>query len=65
MARIRTLFAGTILGGALGVVLAPGPAGRRWRRLFAARRCRGLAAFGGAPCTQESGATGDNETVEE
>jgi hypothetical protein len=64
MARMRTLFAGTILGGALSVVLAPGPAGRRWRRLLAARGCRALAAFGGAPCTQESCATGDKETVE-
>jgi len=65
MARVRTLFVGTILGGALSVVLAPRLVGQRCRRLAAARRCRALAAFGGAPCTQESRATGDKETVDE
>jgi hypothetical protein len=65
MARVRTLFVGTILGGALSVVLSPGLVGRRCRRRLAARACRAVAAFGGPPCTQESCATGDKETVDE
>jgi hypothetical protein len=62
---MRTLFVGSILGGAASVMLAPLLAGLRYRRLLAARDARALAAFGGAPCTQESCATGDKETVEE
>jgi len=62
---MRTLFVGTILGGALSLVLAPGLAGRRARSMLAARACRTVAAFGGAPCAQESCAAGDKETVEE
>ena len=60
---MRTLFVGSILGGALSVVLAPVLVGLRYRRLLAARHGRDLAAFGGAPCTQESCAEGDKETV--
>ncbi len=65
MARMRTLFFGSILGGAVSAVLARRLADLRYRRLLAARHGRALAAFGGAPCTQESCATGDKETVEE
>jgi hypothetical protein len=65
MARMRTLFVGSILGGLASVILAPVLAGFRYRRLLVARDARALAAFGGAPCTQESCATGDKETVEE
>ena len=64
MSRMRTLFVGGVLGGALSVVLAPLLAGLRHRRLLAARNARTLAAFGGAPCTQDSCATGDKDTVE-
>jgi hypothetical protein len=65
MARMRALFVGSVLGGALSAVLARRLNDLRNRRLLAARRDRTLAAFGGAPCTQESCATGDKETVDE
>jgi hypothetical protein len=65
MARMRTLLYGSILGGAVSAVLARRLADLRYRRLLAARHGRVLAAFGGAPCTQGSCATGDKETVEE
>ena len=61
---MRTLFFGSILGGAVSAVLARRLADLRYRRLLAARHGRALAAFGGRPCTQESCATGDKETVE-
>jgi len=64
MSRMRTLFVGSVLGGVLSVALAPLLAGLRYKRLLAAREARTLAAFGGAPCTQDSCATGDKETVE-
>jgi hypothetical protein len=62
---MRALFVGSILGGALSAVVARRMADLRNRRLLAARHSRALAAFGGAPCTQESCAAGDKETVEE
>jgi len=61
MARLRTVFVGTFLGGALSVVLAPLVVAPRYRRRLAARRDRALAAFEGPPCTQDSGVAGDKE----
>ena len=50
MARLRTVFVGSILGGALSVMLAPLVVAPRYRRLprRPARLAR-LAAFGGPP----------------
>ncbi len=62
MARPRTVFVGTFLGGVFSVVLAPLVVAPRYRGRVAARRDRALAAFGGPPCTQDSCAAGDNET---
>jgi hypothetical protein len=69
MARLRTVFVGTFLGGALSVVLAPLVVAPRYRRRLATRRDRTLAAFDGPPCmqdgppcTQDSRAAGDKES---
>lgn len=62
MARLRTVFVGTFLGGALSLVLAPLVVAPRYRRRLAARRDRVLTAFDGPPCTQDSRGAGDNET---
>jgi hypothetical protein len=62
---MRALFVGSILGGALSAVLARRVAELRCRRLLPAQHGRALAAFGGAPCAQESRAPGDKETVEQ
>jgi hypothetical protein len=62
MARLRTVFVGTILGGAVSAVLTPRLLGLRYRRMVAARRGRTLSAFAGPPCTQDSCRAGDKET---
>jgi len=62
MARLRTVFVGTILGGAVSAVLTPRLLTLRYRRLVAARRGRTLSAFAGAPCTQESRRAGETKT---
>ena len=62
MARLRTVFLGTFLGGALSVVLAPLVVAPRYRRRRAIRRERALAAFDGPPCTQDSRVAGDKES---
>ena len=62
MARLRTVFVGTILGGAVSAVLTPRLLSRRYRLLAAARRGRTLSAFAGTPCTQESRRAGETMT---
>ena len=62
MARLRTVFAGTFLGGILSLMLAPLIVAPHYRRRLAARRDHALAAFDGPPCTQDSRGSGDNET---
>ena len=52
MARFRTVFLGTIVGGLLSAVMAPRLARLRRGPLGAFDR-RVLTAFGGTPCSQE------------
>jgi hypothetical protein len=62
MARLRTVFVGTILGGAVSAVLTPRLLGLHYRRLVAARRGRTISAFVGPPCTQDSRRAGETRT---
>jgi hypothetical protein len=62
MARLRTVFIGTILGGAVSAVLTPRLLGLRYRRMVAVRRGRTLSAFAGPPCAQGSRRAGDKES---
>jgi hypothetical protein len=62
MARLRTVFVGSVLGGILSVLFAPLLVAPQYRRRLVARRGRALTAFGGAPCAQDSCRMGDKET---
>jgi hypothetical protein len=64
MPRLRTLLFGSMLGGALSVVLAPRLSRLRRRGPLSGLDRHILGAFANTPCAQESAACGDKEPEE-
>ena len=64
MPRLRALLVGSMLGGALSVVLAPRLSRLRRRGPLSGLDKHILAAFADTPCSQESAACGDKEEEE-
>jgi hypothetical protein len=64
MPRFRALLVGSMLGGALSVVLAPRLSRLRRRGPLSGLDRHIVAAFAGTPCSQELAACGDKEPEE-